>query len=190
MTRYRYYTATSLDGFLADEDDSLAWLFAQGSDDDASPMDGGGGPGDYETFLAGIGAIAMGATTYRWIGEHLRETGEAWGYDVPCFVFTHQPAEPLGDDITFVAGDPQDHRAALEAAAGGRDVWLVGGGGLVADFAAAGMCDEVVVSVAPVTLGAGRPLLTARLALRLRELGRNGPFVVATYDVLGNPTTW
>lgn len=183
MTRYRYYTATTLDGFIADEKDSLAWLFVQ--DQDESPD----APGSYERFIAGIGALVMGATTYAWIGDHLRTTGEPWAYDVPCFVFTHRTFEPLADDVTFVAGEPAEHRAALEAAAGEKDVWVVGGGALAADFADAGLLHEVVVSIAPVTLGAGRPLFPRRYDLRLRDLGRNGAFAVATYDVVG-PGRW
>ncbi len=183
MTRYRYYTATSLDGFLADEHDSLAWLFVQ-EQDEAS------GVGDYETFVADVGAIVMGATTYAWLGDHLAETGEPWAYEVPCFIFTHRTFEPLGDDVRFVSGAPTEHRAAIEEAAGGRDVWVVGGGALAADLAEVGMLDEAIVSIAPVTLGAGRPLFPRRFDLRLREHGRNGAFLVATYDVVGNPTTW
>jgi dihydrofolate reductase len=180
MTRYRYYTATSLDGFIADEHDSLAWLFVQDQDD----------PGHHDRFMADVGAMVMGATTYAWIGDHLAGSGEAWPYAIPCFVFTHRTVAPLGDDVHFVAGAPAGHRAAIEQAAGDRDVWVVGGGALAADLAEAAMLDEVLVSIAPVALGAGRPLLPRRLDLRLRELGRNGAFAVATYDVVGNPTAW
>jgi dihydrofolate reductase len=55
MTRSVYYTATTLDGFIADEHDSLAWLFEQQTDE--------GGPAGYEEFIAGVGAMVMGATT-------------------------------------------------------------------------------------------------------------------------------
>lgn len=182
MTRYRYFTAASLDGFLADEDDSLAWLLVQDHDED--------GPGSHGAFMAGIGAMVMGATTYAWIGEHLRTSGEAWDYEVPCFVFTHRDPEPLGEQVTLVQGTPAEHRAAIEEAAGARDVWMVGGGALAADFAEAGMLDDVLVSIAPVTLGSGRPLFPRRFALRLTDLGRNGGFAVATYDVVGPPTQW
>jgi dihydrofolate reductase len=182
-TRYRYYTATTLDGFIADEHDSLAWLLVQ--DQDESPD----APGSYERFISDVGALVMGATTYAWVGDHVRETGEAWPYDLPCFVFTHRSFEPLADGVTFVAGEPGVHRSTIEAAAGEKDVWVVGGGALAADFADAGLLHEVVLSIAPVTLGAGRPLFPRRYDLRLRELGRNGAFAVATYDVVG-PGRW
>lgn len=186
MTRYRYYTATSLDGFLADPEDSLSWLFAQ----EGGEGEKTGSHGDYDEFIAGVGAMVMGATTYEYVGEEMRRSGESWSYDIPCFVFTHRDLEPLGERISFVQGPPADHRAALEEAAGSRDVWIVGGGAIAADFAEAGMLDDAIISIAPVTLGAGRPLFTGRLQWRLRETGRNGPFLVATYDVVGPPTAW
>ena len=72
----------------------------------------------------------------------------------------------------------------LVAAAGGRNVWIVGGGDLAGQFADAGLLDEVIALVAPVTLGAGAPLLPRRLELRLEELGRNGDFACARFTVV------
>jgi dihydrofolate reductase len=73
-------------------------------------------------------------------------------------------------------------------AAGGKDIWLVGGGDLVGQFADRGLLDQIEVSVAPVTLGAGAPLLPRRLRASDRELtkvGRNGQFAELTYRVVG-----
>src|SRR3712207_8149692 len=70
------------------------------------------------------------------------------------------------------------------AAAGDRNVWIVGGGDLVGQFADVGLLDEVTVSIAPVTLGAGAPLLPRRIELRLEELGQNGDFVAARFAVV------
>ena len=58
----QYYTATTLDGFIADPDDSLDWLFTRDQDRD--------GPLNYAEFISGIGALAMGSTTYEWILGH------------------------------------------------------------------------------------------------------------------------
>src|SRR5213078_4546293 len=55
----QYYTATTLDGFIADPDNSLEWLFSRAQDKD--------GPQNYPAFIEQIGALAMGATTYEWI---------------------------------------------------------------------------------------------------------------------------
>ena len=103
---------------------------------------------------------------------------------MPWFVFTHQELEAPVGDVTFLEGDPIQHRSRIEATAGGRDVWMVGGGGLAADFADAGMLDEVLLAIAPVTLGRGAPLLPRRLELARTEQAVNGEFVCVRYDVV------
>ena len=82
MTRTTFYTAMTLDGFIADEHDSLDWLFVQDQDEN--------GPLNYDEFIKDIGAMVMGATTYEWILRHNAETGEAWAYDMPVWVVTHR----------------------------------------------------------------------------------------------------
>ena len=79
----------------------------------------------------------MGSSTYMWVLEHDRE----WLPETPTFVFTHRSLEAANEHVSFVAGDPVDHRGALESAAGGRDLWVMGGGGIAAEFAGAGMLD-------------------------------------------------
>lgn len=180
MTKGVFYTATTLDGYIADEHDSLDWLFVQENDED--------GPLNYDTFIKGIGAIVMGRTTYEWVVAHIEETGEEWYYSQPCFVFTHAELEPVRDNVTFVAGPPEEHHAAIAAAAGDRDIWVVGGGGLAAEWAGAGLLQELIVYVAPVTLGAGRPLFPRPFDLRLVELGQNKAFACARYEVVGPRT--
>ena len=174
MTRTLYYTATTLDGYLADEHDSLHWLFKQEMDKD--------GALSYDAFIAGIGAICMGSTTYEWILDH--EHGR-WTYSQPTWVFTHRTLAEVDGDVRFVQGDVRPVHAEMVAAADGKDLWVVGGGDLAAQFATAGLLDQLLVSIAPVTLGAGRPLLPRRFDLRLVELARNGAFACATYDVVG-----
>lgn len=176
-----YYTATTLDGFLADSSDSLDWLFAQESDP--------AGPLGYERFIEGVGALVMGATTYEWLRRQLAESDEPWPYELPTWVLTHRNPPRVADaDVRFAAGDVRPIHADLVAAAGARDVWVVGGGDLAGQFADAGLLDEVVVTVAPVVLGAGRPLLPRRLQLRVAETARNGDFVVTRFMVEGSGT--
>jgi len=177
VTRSIYYTATTLDGFIADEHDSLAWLFEQDIDE--------AGPGSYQQFIPGIWAMIMGTTTYRWIGDHMAANDEAWAYEIPCWVFTHQELDALGEDIRFVQGAVIDRWEEIRTSAGERDVWVVGGGDLAGQFADAGLLDQVMLSIAPVTLGTGRPLFPRRHDLELVEIDRNGAFAVATYDVRG-----
>ena len=181
MSLTQYYTATTLDGFIADPDNSLEWLFTRKREDD--------GLLNYEDFIAEVGALAMGSTTYEWILDHeFADKDPAdwkWPYDIPGWVFTHRQLPVVPDaPIEFTSEDVAAVHEKMVRAAGGRNVWIVGGGDLVGQFADAGLLDEVVVSIAPVTLGAGAPLLPRRLELRLDELGRNGDFVAAKFAVV------
>jgi dihydrofolate reductase len=179
MTRLTYFTATTLDGFIADEHDSLEWLFKQKGRGQDEPL-------AYDTFIADIGAIVMGRTTYDWVRDHLARSDEAWPYAMPAWVMTHRPAEPIPDaDVRFADGDARTVHDAMAEAAAGKDLWVVGGGDLVGQFADAGLLDEVIVQIAPVTLGAGRPLLPRPLDLRTEQVERNADFVAARYSVVG-----
>jgi dihydrofolate reductase len=154
----QYYTATSLDGFIATEDDSLDWLFPLGDINDTG----------YPDFIAQVGALAMGATTYAWMLQHAEkvqgELGTAWPYTQPVWVFTHRILPRVtGADLRFVQGDVRPVHAEMLRAAGGRNLWIVGGGDLAGQFHDAGLLDEVILQVASVTLGRGRPLFPRRV---------------------------
>ncbi len=86
-----------------------------------------------------------------------------------------------------MSGDVAPVHEEMRRAAGERNVWIVGGGDLAGQFADAGLLDEVLVTIAPVTLGAGAPLLPRRIELSLEEAGRNGDFVCARYAVVRQP---
>jgi dihydrofolate reductase len=133
-----------------------------------------------------VGALAMGSSTYEWVLDHenIVESPEKWPYDLPCWVFTSRELHVVpGAQIELVSGDVAPVHAQMVEAAGGKNVWIVGGGDLVGQFAEAGLLDEVIVYIAPVTLGAGKPLLARRVELKLEETGRNGDFVAARYSV-------
>jgi dihydrofolate reductase len=180
----QYYTATTLDGFIADPDNSLEWLFTREREDD--------GPLNYGEFIAEVGAMAMGSTTYEWILDHefagKDPTEWKWPYEIPCWVFTHRQLPVIPDArIEFTSADVAVVHEQMLVAAGDRNVWIVGGGDLAGQFADEGLLDEVIVSIAPVTLGDGAPLLPRRIELRLEELGRNGDFVSARFSVVCSP---
>ena len=160
-----YYTATSLDGFLATPDDDVSWLDTrpQPSEDTFTPM------------MAKVGAVCMGASTYRFLLKHL-DGGGAWPHPKqPSWVFTHHKLPvPAGADVRFVQGDVRPVHEAMRKAAGGKDLWIVGGGALAAAVLAAGLLDQLVVTGASCTLGEGKPLLPMRAELKLlgaRALG-------------------
>jgi dihydrofolate reductase len=180
MTRTRYFTATTLDGFIATEDHSLEWLFHREQDRDRR------GALNYDDFIQEIGAIGMGASTYRWIQAHHGD--EPWMYDVPAWVFTHHELAPRTDaDIRFTSAPVPDVHAEMAEVAGSKDIWIVGGGDLVGQFHDHGLLDEVIVTIAPVTIGAGKPLLARHVELELEELAQSGAFASARYSVVRAP---
>ncbi|MFJ2834001.1 dihydrofolate reductase family protein [Nocardia sp. NPDC087230] len=176
----RYYTATSLDGYIADPDNSLDWLMAVPDADTAL--------GDVSDFVLGVGALCLGSTTYEWMvtNNPPEDWHENYG-DRPTWVFTHRELPELpGANIRFVAGEVGAVHAQMVDAAASRDIWIIGGGDLAGQFADAGLLDEVVVGVAPVTLGGGAPLLPRRLLsdrLRLVEVAQLGQFAKLVYRV-------
>lgn len=177
--RTQYYTATSLDGFLATPDHSLEWLHQLPDPTESS----------YNEFIKDIGAIAMGASTYEWVRQHLAgNPGSSWPYTQPTWVFSSRTLQPVpGGDLHFVRGDVRPVHAEMRKAAGDRNIWLVGGGDLVGQFHDAGLLDEVIVQIASVTLGAGRPLLPRQITsppLQLTGVQQIGAaFVELRYQV-------
>jgi dihydrofolate reductase len=91
-----------------------------------------------------------------------------------------------GADVRFVRGDVAPVHAEMVDAASGRNVWVVGGGELAGRFHDAGLLDEITVTLAPVTLGSGKPLLPRALTtppLRLVSTHVYGPFAQLRYEV-------
>jgi dihydrofolate reductase len=182
VTKTQYFTATSVDGYIADQHNSLDWLFEVERE----------GGDKFGPFFAGVGAFAMGATTFQWVLEHenLVDTPQKWREwygDTPSWVFTHRSLPSLpGANINFVGGDVRPVHEAMVAAAQGKNIWLVGGGELVGAFADEGLLDEMILGVAPVTLGGGAPVLPRRLPssrLTLAGVERVGQLAYLTYAV-------
>ena len=181
----QYYTATSIDGFIADADNSLEWLFQVGSADETGMKD------EYPQFMAEVGAMAMGSTTYEWIANHtgFLDDPAKWEYTIPTWVFSSRDLPRAeGLDIRFVSGDIRPVHAEMADAAAGRNIWLVGGGDLVGQFYDHGLLDELILGVAPVFLGSGAPLLPRRITaptLTLTDITRYGDtFVTLRYAVV------
>lgn len=183
----QYYTATSINGFIADEENSLQWLFQFGEIESMKDH--------YPRFIAQVGAVAMGSSTYEWIIEHerLRERPEKWPYKMPTWVFSSRTLPVVeGADIRFVQGEVAPVHADMVEAAGDKNVWLVGGGDLVGQFCDHGLLDEIILSVAPVMLESGAPLLPRRITsppLKLTDVQKYGDvFVALTYEVQASET--
>lgn len=165
VMKTQYYTAATLDGFLATEDDSLAWLFPLGDLDSSS----------YPAFIAEVGALAMGSSTYEWMLDNIEqvreETGEAWPYTQPVWVFTTRTLPSIETaDIRFVQGDVRPVHEAMRSAAGEKNIWIVGGGDLAGQFHDAGLLDELIIQIGSATLGSGKPLFPRRVLSPVLQL--------------------
>lgn len=166
-----YYTASSLDGYIVDEDGSLDWLITRDIDKD--------GPFHYDAFIKSIGAVVMGSATYEWI---VKNHPGKWMYEQPSWVVTHRPQIIAdGHPVQTFDGDVAELHPKLVSAAAGKDVWVVGGGDVAAQFVTAGLIDEMIVTYAPCSLGAGSRVLPIRSEWVLADSAVNGEFVCARW---------
>ena len=168
MSKAQYYCAASLDGYIAEADDTLAWLLDyEGSfeGDGVEPGPRGAGAA-YEQFYEGVGALISGATTYEFVLDHVAEDSD-WPYKgKPFWVLSSRDLPvPKGEevDVRIVNSKVADLYDQMITAAGERNLWIVGGGNVASQFADEGLLDEVLVTVVPVVLAAGKPLFDHRL---------------------------
>lgn len=168
MSKTQYYCAATLDGYIAEADDTLGWLFGyqgsfEGDGVEPGPMSEGGA---YEQFYEGVGALISGATTYEFLLDHLDEDGD-WPYrDKPYWVLSSRDLPvPAGEgvDVRIVETTVSELHDEMVSVAGERNLWIIGGGNVASQFAEAGLLDEVLVTIVPVVLGAGKPLFDHRL---------------------------
>lgn len=178
----QYFTACTLDGYIADENNSLDWLFDVPHDAD---------DGWWENWIPDVGALVMGATSYEWMVDHDRmlENPHKWSEyygDRPGWVFTHRDLPELpGVELHFVEGDVRPVYEQIVARST-KNIWLVGGGDLVGQFHDAGLLGEVILGMTPVILGSGAPLLPRRITsdrLSFREAELIGQRLRVALDV-------
>lgn len=159
-----YFAAASLDGYIADEKDSLGWLFKNGPTDISF----------IDEFVNTVGVIAMGSSTYQWLLDNVKGP---WLYKVPCLVFTHRKFEvPAGADVRFVQGDVVTRHAEMKQLAQGKHIWLMGGGDLVGQFHDHGLVDEMRIQTVAVFLNEGKKLFSRRTdtAFKIKEILQRG----------------
>ncbi len=182
MSAVQYFLAQSLDGYLAESDGGLDWLTTfegVAGSEGTEPI-----RASYDRFFENVGALAMGSATYKFI---LEEASERWPYEgTPSWVFSSGELEvPYEADIRLASGPVRPVCEEMKAAAGGRNVWIVGGGHLAMQFADEGLLDELHLTIVPVVLGHGLPTFPRRLRQRLRLTGMRayrGGVVELRYD--------
>jgi dihydrofolate reductase len=143
------YIATSADGYIARLEGDVAWL------NQPKPA------GDYgmDAFFRSIDTILWGRKTYDFA---LSMGGVGlYGLKVTNYVFSHRPPASPAQGVEFVTETIRKFARRLRAAAG-KNVWMMGGAGLIASFLDEGEIDEFVIHVVPVFIGEGIPLVQPR----------------------------
>lgn len=148
------YIATSADGYIARLDGDVEWLNRRPDDVDYGMKE----------FYASIDTILWGRGTYDWLLDYYKEKDTTEGMidtSVENFVFSRNPPERPIEGVTFVSEAVETFAQRLRAAPG-KDIWMMGGGGLIASFLDAGEIDELDIHVIPVLIGEGIPLVAPR----------------------------
>ena len=152
------HMATSVDGYIARADGSFDWL------DRPQPR------GNYgmAAFFASVDTILWGRKTY---DQALTMGGVGgFGKKMKNYVFTHRPPKSAVEGVEFV-NKPIGPFAEKLRKQPGKDIWMMGGGGVIASFLDAGQIDEFSIHVIPVLIGEGIPLIApARRTIQLRLL--------------------
>ena len=178
MRPVRYNVAASLDGYIAATGGEYDWI-----PDDPTV--------DFAAIFAPVDTVLLGRVSY----EVTRRIGGPWPTGARLYVFSRTLRASNHPGVTIVADRAADTVARLRAEAGEGEIWLYGGGQLFGHLLAAGQVDCVEVTVVPVLLGGGIPLLApgsltstdaGRAPLALRDTRRYpSGMVTLTYDVLG-----
>jgi dihydrofolate reductase len=158
------YIATSADGYIARPDGDVGWLNRRPHTVDYGMRE----------FYPTIDTILWGRKTYDWLLNYAKKSGTAQGLidtKVANYVFSRKPPRRRAPGVTFVSERVKAFAQRLRATPG-KQVWLMGGGGLIASFLDAGEIDEFDIHVIPVLIGKGIPLVAPRhrdIPLRLRS---------------------
>lgn len=165
------YIATSMDGYIATEEDSLDWLFETEGEGDAG----------YAEFMETIDTVLMGRRTYDWVME--AENGKYPYADIASYVFTSAAAEgsPL---VTFTNQDISSFAKEMKEKPG-KNIWVIGGSRLLHSFVNENLIDEWVISIAPVLIGKGIPLFREfdfEIRFKLKAVRSYGQFAQLHYE--------
>ena len=161
------YIATSADGYIARPDGDVEWLNRR-----PRTFDYG-----MRRFYSAIDTILWGRKTYDWLVDYHARRGKTEGlFDARLanYVFSRNPPRRPVAGATFVS-EPVKAFARRLRARPGKQIWMMGGGGLIASFLDAGEIDEFDIHVVPVFIGEGIPLVAPRhrdVPLRLRSSRR------------------
>ena len=153
MTKRRkiiVYIATSADGFIARPDGDVDWLNTRNA--------GAYGMGE---FFKTIDTILWGRKTYG-VGLEMNEGGlGVYGTGIKNYVFSRRPPKKHAPDVEFVREPIKEFAQRLRSSPG-KNIWMMGGGGIIASFLDAGEIDEFIIHVIPTFIGEGIPLIAPK----------------------------
>jgi len=152
VPKVRYRVATSLDGYIAGPNGETDWIIMD------SEIDFGAVMGQFDTLLVG-----------RKTFETMAAAGQTTMPGMKTVVFSRTIKASKHPDGTVVAEKHDEFVQSLRAGKG-KDIWLFGGGALFRSLLGAGLVDAVEVSVMPVLLGGGTPLLPSPASEKKLEL--------------------
>lgn len=174
MRPVRYNVAASLDGYIATADGGYDWI----PEDPAV---------DFGAIFARVDTVLIGRRSYE---VARRSGGGPWGPGTRVYVFSTTLIPSEHPEVHVVRSGATETVAALRAESGEGEIWLFGGGQLFSSLLAAGQVDRVEVTVVPVLLGGGVPLLlpgAPQTVLRLRDTHRYpSGMVTLLYEVPGD----
>jgi dihydrofolate reductase len=167
-SRVTIHMAASLDGFIARQNGSVAWLETSDEFADGATMD----PEFVEAFLKTIDCYLMGSRTYE-TALGFESQGLGWSYgEKPTFVLTSRQLPRTRDTVEFYSGDLAEFvNERLRPTF--RSIWVVGGGMVCAECLRLGLADEIVYSILPTLIGEGIPFfgaLDGDIALHLADV--------------------
>ena len=166
------YIATSLDGYIATEEDSLEWLFKTE----------GEGDNGYSEFYRTVDTILIGRRTYDWIID--KEKGNFPYKNKRCYVFSKSIHEK-NEHVEFIYSDIVEFTNKIKES-DGENIWIVGGGNLLHFFIKERLVDEFIITVAPTLIGRGIPLfkeIDFEIELKLKGMRQFNQFAELHYEL-------
>ncbi|MDL2251105.1 dihydrofolate reductase family protein [Lachnospiraceae bacterium OttesenSCG-928-J05] len=167
-----FYGCITMDGYLADANHSLEWLYQTGSTEETS----------YADFYKKMNVTIMGKKTFDEVAK-MDDINSVYP-TTENYVFTHQESLPVSgfipiatDIVEFVSGIKEN-----------QNIWIVGGNQLLAPLLDENLLDTMIIQIAPVLLGRGVPLFTQKEILRrfyLEEVNKYGQFAELVYQKMG-----
>jgi dihydrofolate reductase len=153
MRKIIVYIATSADGFIARKDGGIDWL-------DRPRTAGDYGMG---AFYKSIDTILLGRKTYDFVVQFQKEGKDTPDNDtgIRNYAFSRRPPRKVLPGFEFVT-EPIKKFATRLRSEKGKDIWMMGGGGIIASFLDEGEIDEFIIHVIPVFIGEGIPLIAPR----------------------------